>query len=193
MPLPADTIRSLKRLNTFQEAFEKQEIPRWKRLFLKTDSLFLMMLFIGLFSFSAFALLLVNKSLKESAVKKQQQATFQKNWDVLEIPLGEFESMKNSREKPGYFSVVEYEATLSVEGSTLGFMQQEREIYSRKTRLRSIIEAVVNRATSQELNEPNLNSIRTTILKQVNEVLGDDKVSDVLFPHFAAFDLPGSL
>ncbi len=190
MPLPADTMRSLERLDTFQEAFDREEIPRWKCLFRKTDSLFLLILIIGLFSLGTFLLLLVNKNMKQSAEKKQQQASSEKKVNVLEVSLGEFESMKTSRENPEYLSVIEYETTLSVEGSMIGIMQNEREIYSRKTRLRSIVELEINSASAQELNEPDLGSIRSSILMQVNKFLGDGSVHDVLFPHYVRFNLP---
>ncbi len=192
MPLPADTMQSLERLDTFQEAFDREEIPRWKRLFQKTDSLFLLILIIGLFSFGTFLLLLVNKTVKQSAEKKQQQASSGKKVNVLEISLGEFESMKTSRENPGYLSVIEYETTLSVEESMIGTMQNEREIYSRKKRLRSIVEFEINSASAQELNEPDLGSIRSSILMQMNKFLGDDSVNDVLFPHYVRFNLPAT-
>jgi len=192
MPLPTDTMRSLERLDMFQEAFDGEDIPQSKSLFQKTDSLFLLILIIGLFSFSAFLLLLVNKTVKQSAEKKQQQASSEKKVNVLEISLGEFESMKTSRKNPEYLSVIEYEATLSVEGSMIGIMQNERVIYSRKNRLRSIVEIEINSASVQELSEPDLGSIRTSILRQVNKFLGDDSVNDVLFPHYVRFNLPAS-
>jgi len=192
MPLPTDTMRSLERLDMFQEAFDGEDIPQSKSLFQKTDSLFLLILIIGLFSFSAFLLLLVNKTVKQSAEKKQQQASSEKKVNVLEISLGEFESMKTSRESPEYLSVIEYEATLSVEGSMIGIMQNERVIYSRKNRLRSIVEIEINSASVQELSEPDLGSIRSSILRQVNKFLGDGSVNDVLFPHYVRFNLPAS-
>ncbi len=192
MPLPAETTQSLKRLRTFQQVFDQEETPSSERLFQKTDTLFLLMLFIGLFSFSAFLLLLVNKAVKESAEKKQQQASSEKKVNLLEISLGEFESMKTNRKKPGYFSVLQYEASLSIEGSTIGIMQNERMIHSRKKRLRSIVETTINSASARQLDEPDLASIRASILKQVNQLLGEKSVSDVLFPHYVSFNIPAT-
>ncbi len=191
MPIPVDTMQSLERLNAFQDDFTEESLPQWKRFLSKKDSLFLLMLIIGLFSFGMLLLLLVNKNIKKSADVKPQPIAPQEKPDVLEIPLGEFESMKNSRIKPGYISVIEYETTLSMEGSMLGLMQKERVILSRKNRLRSIVEVVVNNASPQELNEPDLKTIRVSILEDINNVLGEDAVNEVLFPHFVTFDLPG--
>jgi len=185
-------MRSLERLDTFQETFDREEVPRWKLLIQKTDSLFLLILIIALFSFGTFVLLLVSKTVKQSAEKKQQQASSEKKVNVLEISLGEFESMKTSRKNPEYLSVIEYEATLSVEGNRIGTMENEREIYSRKNRLRSIVELEINSASAQELNEPDLGSIRSSILLQVNKFLGDGSVNDVLFPYYVMFNLPVS-
>ena len=148
------------------------------------------MLCVGLFSFGTFLFLLINKSAKQAVPKNQQEKSSEMKRNVQEISLGEFESMTTSPAAPGYISVIHYETTLSVEGTALGILQEEREIYNRRNRLRSIVEVAVNSASDQELNEPDLASLRTSVLDRVNESLGENKVKDVLFPHYVRFRLP---
>ncbi len=192
MPLPADTACPPDYRETYPDILEEAEISGWKQLTRKRDNLFLLMLCVGLFSFSTFLFLLINKSAKQAVLKKQQGKSSGMKWNVQEISLGEFESMKTSPAAPGYLSVIHYETSLSVEGTALGILQEEREIYSRRNRIRSIVELVVNSASEQELNEPDLATLRASVLERVNEALGENKVKDVLFPHYVRFRLPTS-
>ncbi len=190
MPLPADTACPPDYRETYPDILEEAEISGWKQLTRKRDNLFLLMLCVGLFSFGTFLFLLINKSAKRAVPKNQQGKSSEMKRNVQEISLGEFESMKTGSAAPGYISVMHYEISLSVEGTTLGLLQREREIYNRRNRLRSVVELAVNSASDQELDEPDLASLRASVLERINEALGENKVQDVLFPHYARFRLP---
>ncbi|MBL4885182.1 MAG: hypothetical protein JKY95_11690 [Planctomycetaceae bacterium] len=188
MPLPEDTIRSLERLKSIREAPAPQVIPLWKKVLLKADGMFLFLLILCFCSLSVALNSMVNDQDQELGLIKEEEKA--KEYNDVEINLGNFEALRNSLGKPGFLSIIEYKVTLSADGNLSRLIRSRRLIGEKKNRLRSVVEVVINNATSEELEDPELTSIKSSILKKLQDVVGLDEVTEVMFPRFGMFDIP---
>lgn len=194
MSLPATTQDSLSRLREL-EKLAASEAPRkaWITWELKSDNLFLLVLIVVLVCLGCLMVMFMHDQRVERKLSEQREI-LERNPQLLseslEIPLGEFENITSVSQQPGTVTVLQYETFLATDGSHRQVQETERLVRNRRQRLRSTVETVMMKASEQQLHEPSLNSLRQTLVHQLNDALGSSLVKDVHFAKFMHFQIP---
>jgi len=105
--------------------------------------------------------------------------------DTAEVMLGEFDS-SNGTASPGSIVHVSFKIA-AVTPTNLSSVLEQR-LKSHQARIRQIVNTIVRSASLEELNDPNLGTIKRLIREEINRLLRKSYVNEIVITDVRVFD-----
>lgn len=199
MSLPESAQRSLQRLQELERLSApdyRKSSSKWRKLLnVRSDNLFFLTMITTLVCLGCLMVLFLHDREEREHLAKElekRKALQKANLQTREIPLGSFESVSRIAGDDGNVSVLQYEAFLTTRAGAGQAYETELLCMKRQNRLRATVEMVMHKADESELREPNLSSVRSSLVTELNQVVGKNRIQDVQFSNFLHFHMPNT-
>jgi len=105
--------------------------------------------------------------------------------DTVEVAIGNFNTT-NTKAGIGVSVQVKFELVVQVHAGSENDFRKAKDTHD--ARIRDSINRVVRSASGNDLNDPELDTLKRLIREEINKILGTSYVTDVMIPDWQAMD-----
>lgn len=159
-------------------AAEAPAAPARKRLLGKPAFIGLLLLVVSIGMAGAFLVILSGGSEPE----EEEEVSLEEVLDSVEVPIDEF-STTNGRAAPGSVIHTTFKLTAVVPmGQEIEFERLANQ--QNNGRVRQAVEKIVRSANLDDLNDPNLSTMKRQLREEINKILKKSYVSEIVISDF---------